>query len=257
MTSTNGTRPTLITSVRRALHLMEVVAGHADGAPAKKLAREAGLPLATTYHLLRTLAHEGYVRKLGDGLFVLGDRLDALREQGRPQAMLSRTRPALTALRDELDMATYLGFYGEDGEIRVRDIADGPRAPRVDVWVGFEDAAHATALGKCILRQLDDESRDDYLSRHPLLELTPRTVTRPAELIRRLARPTRYSLVFDKEEYAIGTCCAAVPVTDGTAVGALGVSCRPERLSRIEAAAERLVNVARRVTRTVALTGGG
>ena len=37
------------------------------GAPAKQLARETGLPLATAYHLLRTLVHDGYLRKLADG----------------------------------------------------------------------------------------------------------------------------------------------------------------------------------------------
>ena len=44
--------PTLITSVQRALRLLEAVSAHENGAPAKKLARETGLPLATAYHLL-------------------------------------------------------------------------------------------------------------------------------------------------------------------------------------------------------------
>ncbi|MEV8154761.1 helix-turn-helix domain-containing protein, partial [Streptomyces fradiae] len=60
------TAPTLIGSVQRALRLLEAVGAHADGAPAKQLARETGLPLATAYHLLRTLTHEGYlVQRLG------------------------------------------------------------------------------------------------------------------------------------------------------------------------------------------------
>src|ERR1044072_5343649 len=59
--------PTLITSVQRALRLLEAVSAHANGAPAKKLARETGLPLATPYHLLRTLVHDGYIRKRDDG----------------------------------------------------------------------------------------------------------------------------------------------------------------------------------------------
>jgi hypothetical protein len=66
--------PTLITSVQRAFRLLEVVSAHENGAPAKQLARETGLPLATAYHLLRTLVHDGYVRKLDDGGFILGAR---------------------------------------------------------------------------------------------------------------------------------------------------------------------------------------
>lgn len=144
--------------------------------PAKKLARETGLPLATAYHLLRTLVHDGYVRKLDDGGFVLGDKLQTLHTTGRGQVLLSRIRPTLAALRDELATAAYLTFY-EEGEIRVAEIVDGPQAPRVDLWVGFEDAGHATALGKSVLRELDDASRKDYLSRHALADLTPRTIT--------------------------------------------------------------------------------
>ncbi len=64
---------TLIGSVQRAMRLLETVAGHEHGAPAKQLARETGLALPTTYHLLRTLVHEGYLRR-DRGLFFLGRR---------------------------------------------------------------------------------------------------------------------------------------------------------------------------------------
>ncbi len=56
--------------------------------------------------------------------------------------------------------------------------------------MGFEDAGHATALGKAVLRELDDESRKDYLSRHTLNDLTPHTVTTPVELVRRESTPS-------------------------------------------------------------------
>ncbi|GLF96793.1 helix-turn-helix domain-containing protein [Streptomyces yaizuensis] len=69
--------PTLIGSVRRALRLLEAAAAHPDGAPAKQLAREAGIPLPTAYHLLRTLTHEGYLRR-EKGVFVLGGAVGRL-----------------------------------------------------------------------------------------------------------------------------------------------------------------------------------
>ncbi|WP_431774283.1 IclR family transcriptional regulator [Streptomyces cucumeris] len=253
--------PTLITSVQRAFRLMEAVGAHEGGAPAKQLAREVGLPLATTYHLLRTLVHDGYVNRLDDGGFVIGDKLHSLQSGAQDQALLARIRPALAALRDELSAAVYLTFY-EDGEIRVAEIADGPRAPRVDLWVGFEDAGHATALGKCVLRELDDEARRDYLSRHQLADLTPRTITRPAELLRRLDARPQPSLVADLEEYALGTVCFAVPVYSGDRLGSLGISLRSERVAplthrddeRLEQVRQRLLPTADRVSRSLSLT---
>ncbi len=246
--------PTLITSVQRAFRLLEVMSAHQNGAPAKQLAREAGLPLATAYHLLRTLVHDGYVRKLDDGGFILGDRLQTLHTEGHGQALLSRVRPTLAALRDELSTAAYLTFY-EDGEIRVAEIVDGPRAPRVDLWVGFEDAGHATALGKSVLRELDEEARKEYLSRHQLPDLTPRTITDLRELLRRLdASSPLAPAVTDLEEYALGTVCVAVPVYAGNTLGSLGVSLPADRLSRLEEIRARLLPTASRVTRGLSLT---
>jgi len=86
--------PTLIESVRRAFRLLEAAGMHEGGAPAKRLARDAGLPLATAYHLLRTLVHDGYLRKLDDGGFVIGDKLRRLDRESRGQGLLTRVRPA-------------------------------------------------------------------------------------------------------------------------------------------------------------------
>ncbi|MGW4271338.1 IclR family transcriptional regulator [Streptomyces seoulensis] len=245
--------PTLITSVQRAFRLMEAVGAHEGGAPAKQLARETGLAPATAYHLLRTLAHDGYVRKLEDGSFVLGEKLGSLHHVSREQALISRVRPMLGALRDDLSAAAYLTFY-EDGEIRVAEIVDGPRAPRAELWVGFEDAGHATALGKCVLRELDEEGREEYLSRHTLADLTPRTVTRRDELLSRLEAASDAPAVTDLEEYSLGVVCVAVPVYRGETLGSLGVSLRAGRASKISDASVRLLAAANRVTRGLSLT---
>src|SRR5260370_35721124 len=103
--------PTLIGSVQRALHLREAACNHPNAAPAKLLAREAGIHLGTAYHLLRTLVYEGYVTRLADGSYVLSDRVQSLLAHSRYQAALSRIRPALAMLRDEVRAAAYLALY--------------------------------------------------------------------------------------------------------------------------------------------------
>lgn len=235
------------------MRLLEAVSSHPSGAPAKQLAREADLPLATTYHLLRTLAYEGYATRMSDGAWVLGERVSNLHGRSKAQRLLARVRPALLALRDELGAAAYFAMH-VDGEIKLIDIADGPRTPRVDVWVGFDEAPHATALGKCLIAQLDEERRRDYLARHTLVDLTPHTITEPRRLLRTLRSSTGLSI--DREEYALGTGCAAVPVTDatGTVRAALAISCRPAKLARIERpAADRMKATAARLQRTITL----
>src|SRR3954464_3972504 len=193
-----GARPTLIQSVQRALRLIEVLAEHGGRAHAKELARGAGLPLATTYHLLRTCAHEGWLQRLDDGSYVLGHRIDVVREHGTAARGVAHARPALEWLRDELGGAGDLA-RDVDGEVTVAEIVDSARAPRIDLWVGIHDAAHATALGKAILAQLSPAERDDYLARHPLHDLTPRTAVDR----RRLRLPGAGEVAVDDGEYAI------------------------------------------------------
>lgn len=245
--------PTLISSVRRALQLLEATAAHENGATAKKLARETDLPLGTTYHLLRTLVYEGYLHKLDDGGFVLGEAVDALRDQGHAQAELCRVRPVLSSLRDQLGMAAYLARY-EDGGIRVVEIVDGPAAPRVHGLVDLGEAGNASALGRCILRQLEENDRRDYLSRHPPVDLTPHTVTHTRELSRRLATATPLRLDWDEQEYELGTGCAATPVMYGDAPGALAVSFQVARRGYMEAATDRLLSTGEHLSRTLSLT---
>jgi IclR family acetate operon transcriptional repressor len=215
-------QPTLIQSVQRALRLLEIIAEHGGRARAKEVARAAGLPLATTYHLLRTCAHEGWLQRLDDGSYVLGHRIDVVRRHGTAARGLALARPALEWLRDELGGAVYLARY-VDGEIVVAEIVDSPRAPRIDLWVGVHDAAHATALGKSILGQLPAADRDEYFSRHPLHDLTPRTVVDR----RRLRLPPPGDVAVDEGEYAVGVACLAAAVATPDGVGAVAVVTSP------------------------------
>lgn len=105
-----------------------------------------------------------------------------------------------------------------------------------------------------MLRELDEDSRKDYLSRHHLADLTPRTITDAPELLRRLDSSPLAPAVTDMEEYSLGTVCVAVPVYSGDTLGSLGVSLRADRISRLEEIRTRLLPAASRVTRGLSLT---
>lgn len=212
--------PTLITSVIRALHLLELVADEHRPVTAKRLAHLSGIALPTTYHLLRTLVHEGYLTRTDDG-YIVGDvpaRLAGGQEHG---PVPRRVHQVMRTLHEDLKAPAYLAAY-RDGEVDLLDIVDSPTAPRVDLWVGLQHSAHATALGKAVMSGLTHDDLIDYLTTHPMYDLTHRTRTTVRSLLVDLdeAGP----LVVDREEYALGTTCIAVPITAGDVTASLAVS---------------------------------
>lgn len=213
--------PTLIGSVQRALRLVDMVANSPRPVPVKTLAMRTGLTPGTTYNLVRTLVHEGYLVSEPDGL-VLGENFPAFRLQSDAGGVFfAHVRMALRQTADEVGASAYLSRY-QDGEVHLIDIVDAPRSPRLDLWVGLDSSAHATALGKQILSDLSGEERDDYLSRHPLEELTSRTISDRRALSAELDRSPGFAV--DREEYAIGNTCIAVPVIAPSVRASLAVS---------------------------------
>src|SRR6266536_4607279 len=85
----------LIRSVSRALRVLEAVGQSERGLTVKQIARRCQLTVATTYHLVRTLAYEGYVIRREDGTYVVGleiaDRFRALVVAFRGPSVVTET----------------------------------------------------------------------------------------------------------------------------------------------------------------------
>ncbi|WP_259471026.1 IclR family transcriptional regulator C-terminal domain-containing protein [Streptomyces sp. ZS0098] len=235
---TSAPGATLIGSVQRAMRLLETVAAHEHGAPAKQLARETGLALPTAYHLLRTLVHEGYLRR-DRGLFFLGDAAERLSSSGAQQKRRSTVTDTLVRWRDAVGVPVYYAVY-RDGEIGLIGVADTPASPAVEEWADFRETAHAHALGQCLLAQLDDAARRDHLDRYPVRPVTPYTVRDAASLLRRLERARGTDVVIERQEYALGTVCAAIPLRVGPVAASVAVSLPVHQADRLLPTIQRL-----------------
>jgi DNA-binding IclR family transcriptional regulator len=212
--------------VEHALRLLEAVSRHPDGATVTTLAREVGIPEPQVNTLLPMLESESYLRRLPDGTFALSMAGNMLGSAAREAYLRSRLSSRLALLCDELSAAVYFSRY-QEGELHMDVIVDRPQAPRVYEWLDFRASAHASAIGKCLLSQLDRDARRDHLSRHRAVRLTSRTIIDEQSVLDRLdlldTRPTA-GPVLDLQEYAVGTVCAAVPVPLGRTAGCLALS---------------------------------
>jgi DNA-binding IclR family transcriptional regulator len=227
-------------STQDALRILETVARHSAGVTDTELARRSGLSQERLTALLRMLRREGYVEQVSGGEYVTGEALARLGSaHNREKALRDKLQRTLDRLRDSVGAAVYISRY-VDGEVRVTQYADSPAAPKVNEWVDFRYSAHATAVGKSLLTQLDHTSRRDHLSRHKMARLTSRTITSDQLLLRRLEAQPPTVPILDLQEYAVGTVCAAVPITAGSAVGCLALSLPVQHAHRLRQAADAL-----------------
>lgn len=241
-------------SVQYALRVLESVSTHGGGVTDAQISRETGLPVGHLSSLLLMLRREGYVEQVTDGAYIIGASLIELGSGAatRRQALEAKLQQTLVQLRDSVGAAVYISRY-VDGEIRVTQMADGPRTPAVNEWVDFRSAAHASAIGKCLLTQLDQNGRRDHLSRHRIARLTSRTITSEKVLFSKLDSQPATVPMLDLQEYAVGTVCAAVPLTAGSSAGCLALSLPIEDAHRLRSAAATLNRRAAPVLLSLAL----
>ncbi len=209
----HGEPSDLIRSVSRALRVLEAVGQTPRGLTVKQIARRCELTTATTYHLIRTLAYEGYVARREDGTYVVGMEIaDRFRElvaafQGPPSV-----GEALRRVANGSGFSHYLGtFVG--GQVVLAGAAEGPQSPHLEELIpGFDDGAHATALGKALLATLTHDQRLRYLKDWGMRAYTASTLTQPEALEADLVVGERRGMQTEVSQYRPGVACAAVIV---------------------------------------------
>jgi len=227
-------RGTRIQSVARGCGLLLWLSERAEGATAKEIAFANGLALATTYHLLNTLADHGLLEKDAQRRYVIGPavaRLALARLHG--PAVDERLLSALRELAARTRAPAYLVDWGEH-ELRLLASVEGADVLRVTeaVQAPLRDA-HARASGKLLLAYAP-RLRDAYLDQHPPRRLTRTTLCDRGALDDELARIRTQGWAQDAEELADGVACVAAPlVADGEVVAAFGVSVPAERFARV------------------------
>jgi DNA-binding IclR family transcriptional regulator len=206
----------LIGSAQRALRVLDIVGSAGDGITAKAVARRAGYNLSTTYHLLNTLVHEGYLVRLGHGRgFGLGYKLGSLyRKLCEELDVGQELQDELNRLHRRAEAAAYYTVFRETDIVvaAVADSTDFPRARPLDF--GFHEAAHATAFGKVLLASLPRRARREYLSGAGMPRLTEHTRVRSDELDTDLDHVERTGMAWEIEEFQPELACLSAPVLD-------------------------------------------
>lgn len=184
--------PAQVPAAEQALRILRHLAARTAPVAASAIARDLGLPRSTVYHLLRTLAAQGFVLHLREeqrwGLGTSAFELAAGYTRQQPLTRLGR--PLIAALADRLGESAHLAVMsGSDVLYIVEERA--PRRPALVSDVGVRLPAHLTATGRAMLAGLPREQvRALYPDASAFSTRTGRGPTRPGEL-RELLRSIR------------------------------------------------------------------
>jgi DNA-binding IclR family transcriptional regulator len=222
------------------------------GLTVKQIARRCELTVATTYHLVRTLAYEGYVTRREDGTYMVGMEVS---DRFRELVVAFRGPPAVGDVlrRAALDSgySHYLArFVG--GRVVLTAVSEGPRSPYLeDLIPGFDDGAHATALGKALLATLSTDQRGRYLRDFGMRQFTAHTLITPEALEADLAQGERRMMHLEVNQFRAGVGCASlVAINDRDVERRVVLACAmpaAELLTSAKVIRSRLATVAKNI----------
>ncbi|MBV9582209.1 MAG: IclR family transcriptional regulator [Chloroflexi bacterium] len=178
-----------------------------------ELSRRVGLGMPTTLRLIRTLEEAGYVRqdptskryRLSWKMLQLHDVTSSILDYA------DLARPHLQDLAETLGEAT--GMAVLDGmEVRHAIRVSSRRLITANIPPGALFPAHATAMGKVLLADVDPSLVRDLARRHPFVRFTPTTVTSVDGFLEQLREVARQGYAVSDAEWDPGLRSVAAPV---------------------------------------------
>ena|SRR5437773_1085317 len=215
----------------------------------------SALPFArtTVHRILYSLEKLGYVEKadakaqyrLGPKFFELTDPAVHFRR------LQSLAKAVMIDLLVRYSETVNLGVLDE-GQVAYIEVLQSPSALRIAANAGDRNPVHSTALGKVILAFLPEEELESILEEHPLIKMTPKTITQKAHLIEHLAAVREQGVAFDLGENVEGVVCVGAPVFDqrGRIVAGLSVSGPTSRMeSKLSGIRDEVRNAGLKISR--------
>lgn len=230
-----------VNSVEHAIRLVELLAGSESVHSVSQMAQSLGLPRATIYRLLKTLAQREWVVQ-DDKTYRLSFRLSGLfhgASAGAEAALAERVTPLLRQLVNETGETAHFGVLDGDRVVYLAKV-DSPHPIRMFSDVGWRGPLHATGVGKVLLASAEARLLERVCDRG-LDPLTRNTIVEKGKLQEELAQIRKQGYALDDEELIDGLTCVAVPVMSaGQVRGAISVAGPTARLGDPKALATLL-----------------
>jgi IclR family transcriptional regulator, acetate operon repressor len=219
-----------VQSVVRAATLLDLIgnAGSA-GLGVTEIARQLKVAKSTALSLARTLCASGLLRAVDPGpRYVLGLNLLRLGDLVSQQTSITEIcLPTLRALSSLTGLTARLAV-NENGYPVFLQRVDGEGSIRYLALLGQREEPHATAAGKAILAEMDEQQVRTLIAESGMAVRTSKTLTELSVLLDDLERVRIDGYATDDEEGVEGRFCVGAAFSDdqGLCAGALSVTGR-------------------------------
>lgn len=229
----------VVQSLQRGLAVLDFLVERGEPLRSSEIATHFAIDKANASRLLKTLHEAGYVERIADRRYVLGEKM--LNTGGNQLEgvieLRERTHSLLEDLVEVSGECAHLAVLVGD-KVWYIDKVSSPHALRVDHPVGALSPLHCTALGKAFLTFTSKQVTGE------LARYTENTMVDRAEIERYVAASHPLGYATDDEEFSPGVRCVAAPIRDqnGRMVAAVGLSGPAARVDR-----ERMADLGRLV----------
>jgi IclR family acetate operon transcriptional repressor len=221
-----------IQSLDRGLTILQTVARSSQPVALGELSDLLEVDRSSVFRLAQTLRRRGFLATpAGRKDYILGSSMWTLSRQYDWSHMLVRVaHEELKSLAQGLNETAHLAIREGKSALFI----DSVRARHVIVVAGQTGELvplYATAHGKALLADSDEQSLKTVFGSKKLEKYTKTTITAIPVLAKECARIRQRGYAFDEAEFMDGVRCIAAPIrlTDGTIVGSVGVSAPASR----------------------------
>lgn len=254
--------PLAIASVRKAMHVLEVIAAHPEPIGLTRIAELTGHGKSAAQRLTHTLGEAGYIEKdPSTRRYRLTVRaLDLAYGFLSKDALTNAAMLLLIDARGRLGQAINMGrLEGADFIYTIR--MPGHRLSVIGGLIGRRQPAFCASGGRAILSQMPPASVEALLDARPREALTPMTVTDRARLLELIDQARQEGFSATNQQVMMGELAAAAPIIDeyGLPVGAVqsSVSTAEWSFERVRAElAPQILETARLISRAPAARSG-
>lgn len=231
--SSNDTK--VISSVIKALDVLELVARHDDGLTVTEISNILGYGTSATYHLLKTLRIRNYLTQDPNSKkYKLGFQLFLLHPPKSTQDIIRTVAyEHMTVLTERFDENCNL-LYLVGTEVEYIAQTECKQMLRMFTQIGARVPFYCTGGGKAIFAFLSEQEQHKILSKLSFSKFTANTVCTPEDLLKETEIIRTDGVAFDREEREVGVFCIAAPIfnKENMPVAAISMSCPKFRLDK-------------------------